>query len=373
VTMFARRLRALTILIIGCLPFEEAGADELRSVQAILETQGPLVQSNVRVLVAADTEVHGRLDEQTRRFRTRILNRLGESGTSSAVEYVRSVFESDVEFRDEAAVALSRFALNHRRLHADWQLLVRSLAVVEGSQAAEVIRALSQFRDRATNPVWIRWVILRALEFEPENQEMADNLLSHWAGIETPTGVDRIPAWQQWFHETHPDQPPAVQPPPHSSGRWDLATLRTEFEAADFTQADRALGAAIYRSAQCVNCHRFREQGVQAGPELTRVAGRLQRKQILEAVLFPSQHLNDEYPCGTALLVDGRLITGTIRRGLDSVEIVELNGRRHTVDKSAIEEVAILPQSGMPAGLLDDLSRDEIAALLAYVLLPPDE
>jgi putative heme-binding domain-containing protein len=109
--------------------------------------------------------------------------------------------------------------------------------------------------------------------------------------------------------------------------------------------------------------------GEQLGPELTRVTARLQREQVLEGILFPSLHPNEEYPCASVLLKDGRVLTGTvIASGPDAVIVGDYSGTRRLIEKAEIEEVSANARSGMPEGLLDNLTQEEVLHLFAFLL-----
>ncbi|REJ79781.1 MAG: hypothetical protein DWQ29_14650, partial [Planctomycetota bacterium] len=57
--------------------------------------------------------------------------------------------------------------------------------------------------------------------------------------------------------------------------------------------------------------------------------------------------------------------------GPDAVSVGGLDGKRTTVQKSEIDQVQPNRLSGMPSGLLDDLSLDEIRDLFKFLLNPP--
>lgn len=332
-----------------------------------------LSRRQIADLVNRDIELAERSDAEAAEARGAILERLAKSGQTAGIEYVRGVFESDVELRDEAAYAISLFCLNHRKTPGDWRYLVRSLMVVEGAQATSVLAALVQFHERATKPVWIRQVILLGLTLDPDGMAVANRLLEHWSdhepGDDGGTPEEQLAAWQTWFAEEFPEEADPVWPPAEDGAGWSAAELRERVLSADLAESDAAAGAEVYRRANCAVCHRFGSVGEQRAPELTRVSARLQRKQILDAILYPSLHLNEEYPAVTALLKDGRVFSGTIAaRGPEQILLVTLDGTQHPFEKDDIEEVHSGNVSGMPSGLLDELSEREILDLFAFLL-----
>lgn len=347
--------------------------DDAASWELIRSVDENLNRRQIAELVGLDIEFSERSDTVSAEMRNAIFQVLAACGETSAIEYVRGVFESDVEQRDEAAHAISQFCLKHRRTVGDWQFLVRSLMVVEGPQAESVLEALLQFRQRANKPFWIRQVILVGLTLDESGMSVADRLLLHWSGEQSDADLgapaERLAVWQDWFREEFPEEAPPVPPAPTDGARWNHAELREHLLSADLTEFDTAAGAEVYRQANCAKCHRFGSVGEQRAPELTRVRARLQRKQILDAILYPSLHLNEEYPAATVLLNDGRVFTGTVTAASPALMLlVTIEGVQHRLERDDIDEVNGNSVSGMPSGLVDELSEREITDLFAFLL-----
>ena len=51
----------------------------------------------------------------------------------------------------------------------------------------------------------------------------------------------------------------------------------------------------IFRSVQCLQCHLFGQERVVRGPDLTAVANRFNRRDLLEAILEPSKAISEQY------------------------------------------------------------------------------
>ena len=365
----------LGLLVLMGTGLDSASAEEGDDAlwELIRSADEDLDRQQIAELVGLDVELAVRSDAQAAEMRGGILEALAVCGETRAIEYVRGVFESDVEQRDEAAYAISRFCLEHRRTPGDWRYLVRSLMVVEGRQAESVLAALLLFRERATKPVWIRQVILLGLNLEEEGIRSANSLLEHWSGarptVDASTPDKQFAAWQTWFREEFPEEADPAPTVSQDGSGWIQAELREHVFIADLADFDAAAGAEVYRRAQCAKCHRFGGLGEQRAPELTRVRARLQRKQILDAILTPSLHLNEEYPSATVLLKDGRVFTGTVTATSPTlVLLVTLDGTLHRFEKDDLDEINPSAVSGMPLGLLDELTEREITDLFAFLL-----
>lgn len=131
-------------------------------------------------------------------------------------------------------------------------------------------------------------------------------------------------------------------------------------------------GRKLFGEARCFTCHRFDNDGGAMGPDLTSLAGRFSRRDILEAVLDPSKVISDQYASVQIVTRKGNVVVG---------RIVNLNGNKFQVntdmadpnaltevDRDEIEEMQPSKVSMMPVGLLDTLHEDEVLDLLAYLL-----
>ena len=65
----------------------------------------------------------------------------------------------------------------------------------------------------------------------------------------------------------------------------------------------------MFHDAQCINCHRFNGTGEGIGPDLTTVAQRFQRKEILESIVYPNQVVSDQY-ASQIVIAGGKTYTG---------------------------------------------------------------
>jgi putative heme-binding domain-containing protein len=108
------------------------------------------------------------------------------------------------------------------------------------------------------------------------------------------------------------------------------------------------------------------------GPDLTGIAGRFSRRDLLESIVEPSKSISDQYQAVRILVADGRIVTGrVVNLAADNIKINTnmLDPTAITdVDHRLIEEISPSPVSIMPAGLLNTLSENEALDLLAFLL-----
>jgi putative heme-binding domain-containing protein len=124
----------------------------------------------------------------------------------------------------------------------------------------------------------------------------------------------------------------------------------------------------VFEKANCIKCHRFGNRGESIGPDLSTVAQRFTRKEILESVLFPSQVISDQYASKTVTTTDGKVISGIVAPAGDSaVLVLQADGTKTQLPASQVEDMQPNKKSAMPEGLFNTLALQEIADLFAYM------
>ncbi len=295
-------------------------------------------------------------------------------GDASALPYLHEIFESTPARRHHVAEALATYSMNRARRDEDWPLLVRSLTVVEGSTAHDVIRALQKYPKRNDNPQDQRQVILLGLKLGDQGGRDASQLLLRWTGAKVAEPREpwqtALASWQKWFAETYPNQPEAVLPK-EPEGQHVYASVLDLLGSPSAAKADANRGAAVFEKAQCIKCHRYGTRGEGIGPDLTNVSKRFQKKEILESVVFPSLVISDQFAAKTVLTNDGQVYTGLVGETGDGVVVLQANGEKANVAKGDIDQIVPSKKSAMPDGLFNTLTEEEIADLFAYLAAPP--
>lgn len=125
----------------------------------------------------------------------------------------------------------------------------------------------------------------------------------------------------------------------------------------------------------CASCHRFGEAiGREVGPDLTTITSRFKKRDILEAILWPSKVISDQYKSEMFELKDGNVVSGVVVRENAInvfVRTAEFPDKQVPVPKAQIANRAESTSSLMPPGLLDPYSQAEISNLLAFLMAPP--
>ena len=129
-------------------------------------------------------------------------------------------------------------------------------------------------------------------------------------------------------------------------------------------------GHEIYVEAQCAACHRYGDQGGTTGPDLTAVATRFKRQDLLESSSEPSKVVSEQYRNTSIETKEGKVFVGRIiEESADAVVLRPnpLESTTITIKKSEIESRQFSKISPMPAGLLNTFSKEESLDLLAYL------
>ena len=151
---------------------------------------------------------------------------------------------------------------------------------------------------------------------------------------------------------------------------WQVEDLLPEVQAG-LQHRNFENGRNMFVAAACYKCHRFAGQGGIVGPDVTGVGRRFNARTLLESIIEPSKVISDQYEAQIFLLESGQQVSG---------RVVNLNGKRlmvsenmldpgnlTTVNRDEIEESFTSKVSMMPKGLINNLTRDDILDLVAYL------
>ena len=137
-------------------------------------------------------------------------------------------------------------------------------------------------------------------------------------------------------------------------------------------QGDPRRGEQLFFDAKgigCGRCHAVGGQGSAAlGPDLTGLAAKYDRAEIVRSVLEPSKRFAAGFQPVLIARKDGTVLTGLIRAETDAhIDLVDAQGKLSRVAKSEIERRGVGEVSMMPTGLVDFLSPVEFADLISYL------
>jgi len=120
--------------------------------------------------------------------------------------------------------------------------------------------------------------------------------------------------------------------------------------------------------AGCGSCHAIASQGGHIGPDLGKIASLRSGRDLLEAIVFPSNSFARGFEPIVVETKAGKLHTGILRRETsDALWLASADQHDLRLDRRDIAEVAPSKTSIMPQGLEAQLAPDEFRDLLAFV------
>ena len=133
------------------------------------------------------------------------------------------------------------------------------------------------------------------------------------------------------------------------------------------TTSGEAAAGKIHFDKKCATCHQLFGQGQSVGPPLDGYE-RSNPKFWLPAIIDPHLDIREGFQSYRALTFDGRVVTGMIAdQSPETVTLRLADGKTSLLDREDLDIFEAIKTSLMPAGLLDDLSEQEVADLFAYL------
>lgn len=129
---------------------------------------------------------------------------------------------------------------------------------------------------------------------------------------------------------------------------------------------DAAQGKTVF-TKRCATCHRLQETGSQIGADLSALRDR-STGAMVTAVLNPNRAVETKYLSYTAVLNDGRSLSGMLKNeSTNSVTLIGTDGKPQELLRSDLDELLATGRSFMPEGLERDLSPQDLADVIAFV------
>ncbi|TWT82236.1 cryptic beta-D-galactosidase subunit alpha [Planctomycetes bacterium CA13] len=341
------------------------------ALAAIYKLPRPIDSKTTDTLIQLDRKLVAdpQVGDVQRRLRTGITAMLSTSTEKHAGDYLRSTWRSEPERRAIIAMALAQAPEGE-----NWDYLVRSLNILEGEAASEVIGALKSVPIATDDPMAIRQLILLGVRAQASGKsfENVEQLLEHWTGMQRPSEAKLSMApWQKWYAKTYPDRPNAAMPNADES-RWDLDQVVAYLESDKGRLGDPELGHHVFAKARCVQCHQFGGEGESIGPDLTSISRRFTKREIVESILFPAHLVNEKFASKKVKTLDEKTYVGLVTTESDGTVLIrDSNNRIARAEEKQVDQILPSNASIMPSGLLDELSTQQISNLMSYLGVVP--
>ncbi|WP_411273471.1 PVC-type heme-binding CxxCH protein [Daejeonella sp.] len=126
-------------------------------------------------------------------------------------------------------------------------------------------------------------------------------------------------------------------------------------------------GAAVFKRS-CFVCHQINGEGFDFGPKLTEIGSKLPREGLLDAIVRPSAGINFGYETWQIDMKDGSNLIGIITsRTEDEIEVKYPAGIIQKIKTTNVKTIKNLPESMMPEGMHNSLTKQELADLIDYL------
>lgn len=130
-------------------------------------------------------------------------------------------------------------------------------------------------------------------------------------------------------------------------------------------------GESIYlrKDLLCASCHKINGSGGLLGPDLTSVGAYMTPNSILESILNPNSDIKQGYETVLLTKTNGEIVSGLLhRKTANSTLVRQPTGEILEIPESEISNLDVSPSSLMPSGLTNNLSREELRDLLAFLI-----
>ena len=137
---------------------------------------------------------------------------------------------------------------------------------------------------------------------------------------------------------------------------------------ADVNNGDPAKGLALFKQQLCISCHTTADGQNPKGPHLVDIGKRYKKNELLESVLKPSAKIAQGFDTYAFITVDGKPFSGFVTgESADAVQIRQADGVSVEIPSEEIEVRRKLEGSMMPKGLVNNLTPEQLADLIAYL------
>jgi putative heme-binding domain-containing protein len=120
--------------------------------------------------------------------------------------------------------------------------------------------------------------------------------------------------------------------------------------------------------AACATCHAIGYLGGKVGPDLTRIGSIRTERDLLEAIVFPSSSFVRGYEPVLAVMKNGKTHNGILKKDAPEEVVLVLGADQEVrLARDDIEEMQPSRTSVMPSGLDQQLSRQDLADLVAFL------
>lgn len=167
-----------------------------------------------------------------------------------------------------------------------------------------------------------------------------------------------------------------VEPPKGPGRKWEIEDALKTIEEDEGTR-DYDRGKSLFAAVRCASCHTMQGEGGAIGPDLTQLGTRFSTRDMLMAIIEPSEVISDQYGSKVFVLKDGTSVMARLISEDDAIYAVSQNPyapqELREIPKKDVMEIRESKVSIMPPGSLNVLNPEELKDLMAYLMAGGNE
>jgi putative heme-binding domain-containing protein len=130
---------------------------------------------------------------------------------------------------------------------------------------------------------------------------------------------------------------------------------------------DKGRGKMVFKK-NCATCHRLENVGVEVGPDLLSALRNKSREQLIIDIMDPSREVDPRYLNYLVTTKKGQTLSGMIVAETgSSVTLRRAEKAEDVILRSQIDDIQATAKSVMPENLETQLSKQDLADLIAYL------
>ena len=130
---------------------------------------------------------------------------------------------------------------------------------------------------------------------------------------------------------------------------------------------DAGHGSEVFKQL-CMVCHKVKGEGVEFGPDLSNIGGKLGKDALYENILNPNSAVSFGYEPITVVLGDEEEEYGFLLEDNDSEVVLRVqSGENVRISREDIQEIREEKLSAMPVGLEQGMTTQDLVDLLEYL------
>ncbi len=149
----------------------------------------------------------------------------------------------------------------------------------------------------------------------------------------------------------------------------DRRKVLDDYKEVETMVGDSRRGKAVFAKS-CSICHRIEGFGHEVGPDLRALSNK-SPLYLLTEILDPNRNVDSRYLAYVAVTRSGRTFTGLLSsESATSITLRAQEGKEQVLLRSELDELQSTSKSLMPEGLEKELTKQDVADVIAYLNVP---